>query len=396
MKVGRSRAGLQAGLGSALGKMVPALSASQNNETAPLTILRLLLQVGETSASYNQFSLALSSHQNITICTYFKSRISVPEEITLFEGNNSLQGFFGALKAALDHKHYDVIHVHSPHLGLLFIVASLFMSGRLLRSTVYTFHNSYSSYKLRNKLMLYPVFALFGRVVCCSYSSLGSLPRFLKWLAGQRICAVQNGVDLDRVDRALENSSRTHQERPFTVVSVGRLIEIKKPISVLNAYKQGSNGGSRLVFIGEGDLRPMLVEEIGKSRLDKQAKITGLLPRDELFAYLARADLFVSASRGEGLPVAVLEAMACRCPVILSDIPPHREIASGVDFIPLIQLNDVKGFAEQIRRFQSMAPPERSEIGRKCRQHVEERFSLTSMHRGYEKVYLQLLDESRN
>jgi glycosyltransferase involved in cell wall biosynthesis len=41
---------------------------------------------------------------------------------------------------------------------------------------------------------------------------------------------------------------------------------------------------------------------------------------------MKRADVFVSLSKYEGNPNAVLEAMACRCPVVLSDIPAHREI----------------------------------------------------------------------
>ncbi len=119
------------------------------------------------------------------------------------------------------------------------------------------------------------------------------------------------------------------------------------------------------------------------------------IPRDEVFARLARADLFISASRGDGLPVAVLEAMACRCPVILSDIEPHREIAGGADFIPLIEPDDTDGFAKEIRRFRSMSHSERSEVGLRCRRLAEERFGLTPMLKRYEKVYLQLVDENR-
>jgi glycosyltransferase involved in cell wall biosynthesis len=58
-----------------------------------------------------------------------------------------------------------------------------------------------------------------------------------------------------------------------------------------------------------------------------------------------------------------MEAMACGRPVILSDIPPHREIAEGVDFIPLIKPDDVSGFAQEINKFSEMPVSERTMIG---------------------------------
>ena len=369
-------------------------SRSQPKARRPLTILRLSLEIGEQSAPYNQFSLALCDQQNITICTYFRSSFSVPEEITLIEGNDTLKGFFRVLKAALDRKEYDIIHVHSPHLGLFFLVASVFLSRKLIRSTVYTVHNSYQSYKMRNRLMLIPVVAFFRRVVCCSNSSLESFPGFMRWLAGERMCAVQNGVDIDRVDRVVQNGPRMAMQSRFTTVTVGRLIETKRPSSILAAFHRSRNGSSKLLFIGRGHLRDVLLAEIGELGLGKQVEMTGMIPREEVYEHLGNADLFISASGVEGLPIAVLEAMACSCPVILSDIPPHREIAGGVDFIPLVQANDIGGFAEEIGRFQSMSPADRSMLGSRCRELVKERFSLTSMHEGYEKVYSELLGEN--
>jgi glycosyltransferase involved in cell wall biosynthesis len=355
-----------------------------------LTILRLLLSIGETSAPYNQFSLALSDKHDITICTFFKSDISPPNGITLFEGDGSLTGFYRILKAALNAKEYDIIHAHSPHVGSLFLVANL-IYRKFIRSTVLTVHNSYQNFKLRNKLLLIPTFAFFQRVVCCSKASFESIPWFFKLLAGDRLSFVQNGMDIERVDRVLKNRRRNGQEDGFTVATVGRIIEIKNPLSILKAFQQSADQDSRLVFIGEGHLRGELLAELESFSLGKQVELTGLIPRDRVYEYLTGTDLFISISQGEGLPVAVLEAMACRCLVILSDIPPHREIADGADFIPLIHPDDVAGLAREIKRIRHMSPTDRSEIGEKNRKLVEDRFSLTTMHKRYEEVYAQML-----
>jgi glycosyltransferase involved in cell wall biosynthesis len=356
-----------------------------------LGILQVLLSITETSGAYNQHCLAAADDRDITICTYFRSSILPLRSIALFNGDDSLVGFFRALKAALAAKEYDIIHAHSPHVGFLFVFADLFSAGRFKHVSVYNVQNSYQNYKLRNKLLMLPVFAYFQRVVCCSDACLDSFPGFYKWLAGDRLCVIPNGLDIDRVDHSMRNYPRSLSADTFTVASVGRLIDIKNPLSIVDAFHHSDDHASRLVFIGEGHLRGSLVTHVKAHGLEDRVELTGLIPRDQVFEHLSKADVVVSASRGEGLPVAIIEAMACRCPVILSDIEPHREIAAGAEFIPLIQPDDVAGFAREISRFRHMPAAERADIGEKCRKIAEERFSLSSMHRRYEEVYAQVL-----
>jgi len=364
------------------------------NDRKPLSVLRILLAIGETSAPYNHFCLALSGKQKITICTYFKPNIAVPETIKLFAGDDSLPGFFRALRAALDEEEYDVIHTHTPHVGLILFILTIFRNRKIRRFAVHTVHNSYLGHKLRNRLMLMPIFAFFQRIVFCSNSSSESFPEFFKRLAGGRACVIQNGVDIDRVDRVIGNNPHRFHKEIFRIVSVNRLITRKKPLSVLRAFHEGGDQASELVFIGNGNLRESLVAESKKLGLEKQVRMTGLIEREAVYRHLAEADLFVSASAVEGLPIAVLEAMASRCPVLLSDIPPHREIASGTDFIPLIPHDDLAGFAQRISTFRQMSPAERAEVGERCRQLVEKHFSLAAMHKKYEQLYLQVIKHS--
>jgi glycosyltransferase involved in cell wall biosynthesis len=355
-----------------------------------LRILHIILAVRPTNEQYNEHCLPMLHKREIAICTYFRSQISPPAEITLFDGDNSLRGFFHAARAALKDREYDVIHVHTPHAGILLLMA-LLLSGlyrRLIPTTVHTVHNSFQNFKLRNQILFIPSFLLYRRVVFCSYASFESFPVFYRWLASGRMQVVQNAVDLDRIDRVTKAALAGHSDQ-FTMTTVG-LIKMKNPSTVLEAFRQSHDQTSRLVFIGEGNLRTELAEEVERSGMQKQVEMTGMIERDRVFDHFARADLFLSASWGEGLPVAVLEAMACSCPVILSDIPPHLEIAEGVDFIPLVQPGDVAGFAGEIRRFMKMSASERAAMGQNCRKLVEERFSLPAMHAGYDEVYAQI------
>ena len=180
----------------------------------------------------------------------------------------------------------------------------------------------------------------------------------------------------------------------FVVVSVGRLIPRKNVTTVIRAFAKAGEPRSRLVLVGGGEQQEPLQAEAAKAGLDGRVTFTGLVERDEVYRHIADSDACISASFGEGLPVAVLEAMACGRPVILSDIPPHREIVGDQGILPLIRPEDVEGFSRELRRFQTMSRASRIELGERCRRLVEERFSLHAMHRAYGAVYRAVMDGS--
>lgn len=363
-----------------------------NRSSKPLRVLRLIAGIGECSAAYNQFTLSWTDRVQTTICTFYKPSLVVPSNISIFPGDGSLKGFFRALRQALNAKEYDIVHVHSSHMGTLFLMGALLFRRDLLAKTVCGVHNTWPRFETRHKLMFMLIFSVFRRIVCCSSSSFRSVPRLFRWLAGDRLRCIPNGADVIRIDTARKNMPSFPVNSSFTIVVIGRLVDVKKHLDVLKAFRRCSAQEKKLTFIGEGLLRDQLNSQITGSRLEDSVTITGVIPREKVYEYLARADLFVSASSVEGLPLAVLEAMISSCPVILSDIPSHREIADGVDFIPLVKVGDIAGFTREIDRFQSMSSEQRTAIGKKCRKLAVEQFSLKKMHEKYEEIYLQLIE----
>ena len=358
-----------------------------------LKVLHLILMLGETNGQYNEHCLPLIGERDLSISTYFVPRLIPPPEITLFAGNGTLRGFFRSLGFALDADDYDVIHAHAPQSGVLLLLAVLARrrSHRLRRSLVYTVQDSFYDYRLRDKALMVVPLVTFHRVIFCSGSAYESLPRVLKRLVRDRWRVVQNGADIDRVDRAIAAAPVGREGGRFTVLSVGRLDVVKDPFVMLDAFARSvdRDDGGRLIFIGGGRLGTELEARIDRAGLRDRVSLRGLIPREEVFVACAEADVFVSTSNGEGLPVAVLEAMAAGCPVILSDIPPHRELAGDAGFIPFVRPGDVDGFARQIRRYRAMSSDERREIGRRCRAHVSARFTLPIMRTATDAVYLE-------
>lgn len=366
--------------------------------TAPATarrlrILHVVLVLGETNSQYNEHCLPQIGRRDLAVCTYFPPQLTPPAGITLFPGDGTLRGFFRALRKALTEKEYDALHAHSPHAAVLVPLGLLSRPRfwRLWRQLVLTVHDSFYDYKPRNKVLTLVGLPLFRRVVFCSNAALESFPRPARWLVGSRARVVQNAADLDRVARVVEGIT-SPDDGVFRIISVGRLEQVKDPGALVAAFA-GTPADSRLELIGAGALEEDLRREVEDRGLGDRVELTGLLPRDEVFHHYARSDLFVSVSHGEGLPVAVMEAMAAGLPVVLSDIPPHHEVVDGLDDVPLVRPGDVAAFAREIDRFRRMTRSRRQEIGSRCRARVLETFTLARMHQGYDRVYRELAPE---
>lgn len=349
-------------------------------------VLHLMLSASAESMPYNEFVLASPSRDRIAMCNYFAPTITVPEDVESYTSDGTLRGYLRTLNRVLNSDTFDIVHAHTPHVALLLIACQIFYRVHV-PPAVFTLHTSFANVRLRNRLMLLLVFSLFHKIICCSRTSLESLPRPLRFIAGKRLGYVANGVNISRVDSALLTVSNESQGRPFSIVWVGRFIKVKNIETAISTLIKMRDSTVYMTFIGDGPLGIEVRNRIESCGLNDRVRLTGVLEREEVLRHLAQADLFLSTSRVEGLPVAVLEAMACRCPVVLSDIPPHREIAGDDGIVPLVSPENSEGFAQQILNFTNISREARLQFGERCRRRVETNFNVNVMLTEYERIY---------
>ncbi len=358
---------------------------------AGLSILHVIVRAGPTNSQYNEHCLPTAGSRRLTVASLFPADVQPPSNITMYQGDGTLRGCFRTMRRALAAERYDVVHVHAAASAMITLVTYLRMR-RPLRNLLFTMHNSWRNFSPRNRLFLRIIIALFPVVVVCGHAAYESLPSRIRRLYGGKLTVVPNGVDLDRVDRSLRQEVEGQRTQPAgrTLVCVNRLIKLKDPDTLLNAFTMVGRPQDRLVFIGDGPLRSDLRQRSAQAGLAEQVELTGIVPRDEVYYRLGRADAFVSTSRGEGLPVALLEAMACGVPVVVSDIPPHREVAQRAGGFPLVPPGDAKAFARAVSDVVALPPVERAAMVGRLRRCVADHYSVTVMNEAYGSVYRRM------
>jgi glycosyltransferase involved in cell wall biosynthesis len=138
------------------------------------------------------------------------------------------------------------------------------------------------------------------------------------------------------------------------ILSVGRLTRQKNFSLLIRALARlRKTRKVRLIILGEGELRPQLIEEATELGVRDDVDLPGF--DQNPFGYMALADVFASSSDWEGLPTALIEAMACGTTVIATDCDSGaREVLEDGRYGRLVPVGDVdamsRALAEAIDR----------------------------------------------
>jgi glycosyltransferase involved in cell wall biosynthesis len=164
---------------------------------------------------------------------------------------------------------------------------------------------------------------------------------------GVKSATIRNALDFERIQDAPRISTAAFSG-PLLLV-VGRFTREKALEVIIRAIGTFAGRGSiNVIMIGEGAERPAIEGEIEAASLS--ARVTILPYQPDWWGWLKIADGLISMSRYEGNPNVVLEAMAGGCPVVLSDMPAHREIAdaSSALFVPVDDIPALSAAIEEL------------------------------------------------
>lgn len=291
---------------------------------------------------------------------------------------------------------YDLIHAH----GIVHSAPAAAIIGSVLKKSVIatvlggggdvatygdvaTLRRAYFSRLRRRLLMKVARYVALSEQIGSELLGLG--------LDGRRVVSIPNGVDTsvfypwvgDR--RALRRKLGLSEEDKM-VIFVGRFVPGKRVDLLIAGLRQVRERvpEARLVLVGDGPLRPELEQIVVRLGLDSSVIFAG--NRSDVAAYMQASDLFVLPSEAEGMSNAVLEAMACGLPVLVSDCEGNRELVTdGLDGI-VFPRGSEKSLAQKIEALLlDTACAQR--LARAAVEKVQSQFRLESVAARYLELY---------
>ena len=258
-------------------------------------------------------------------------------------------GFIGRLVCRLLGLQHLVIY--TPN-GAPFMVGNNFVSNFI--------------YKTLEKLA-----SLFGgKVVSCSPSEQKAYEK-----ACINTININNGIHYKKI---AQHRKTPRKGNGFRIVTSGRIVDQKNPVlfnRIASFFEEFTD--FEFLWVGDGDARHLLTA--------KNIRVTGWLPPHKANDLVAAADVYISTSRYEGLPFAVLEALAMNMPVLLTDCVGNKDLINNLNGAVFTDENDAIYTLLQFYNNSSML----NIMGQHSGSHCKKNFNFADTFRRYEKLYQQ-------
>jgi glycosyltransferase involved in cell wall biosynthesis len=297
----------------------------------------------------------------------------------------------GRLAKLLRQERVDLIHAHQYGPFLYGIVARLLWRRP---PVLFTEHGrAYPDYPRRKRLVANRLLLeRRDRVVGVGQAVRRALIRN-EGIPARRVAVIYNGVDLAAFSNGGHPGTVRQElgiaDEELLMLQVARLDYLKDHATAVRTLERVlCHRKARLVLVGEGPERGMIQELVAQHHLAPYVRFLGL--RTDVARLLSAADLLLLTSRSEGIPLAVIEAMAAELPVVATRVGGVGEIIEDGRSGFLAPSGDHEALAQQVLRIAS-DPALGQQLGRCGRERAWALFSEGQMHARYHQLYQEML-----
>ena len=280
----------------------------------------------------------------------------------------------------------DIVHTHSTKAGLIGrVAAKLARKPVVFTAHGWSFTEGIAERSRRLAAFLERHAAKISDAVICVSEYDRRLALNLGVGNEALLTRIHNGV----VDAPPEMRAKHSGNGPIKIISVARLDAQKDHALLIDALATIKDLAWELELIGDGPLTESIRARATSLDIIERILFPGLC--NDVPRRLAKADLFVLASRFEGFPLSILEAMRANLPVIASDVGGVSEsVAEGTTGF-LVPKGDKDALADRLRLL-LCDPALRMRLGLQGRSFYEREFSFDVMYNRTFEIYQRVLE----
>lgn len=262
-----------------------------------------------------------------------------------------------------------------------------------VRAVLSTSHNVNGWKGRLHRLLDRVLSTISSRVVGCT-EEVGRVLVERDGIPARKVAVVENGVDLRRFDAVSAEGVREEfgiAPDAMLMGVVGRLHPQKGHEDLLQAFvqlRQLTGAKFQCLFIGDGELRARLEAEVARLGLGDVVRFTGL--RKDVPRLLVALDVFVMPSRWEGLPMALLEAMACGKPCVVTSVGGIPSVIDDGANGLMLPAEQPQAMAQAMARLIGDAGLRR-QLGAAARECALRRYDVGRALQAYESMYAEAL-----
>ncbi len=212
-------------------------------------------------------------------------------------------------------------------------------------------------------------------------------------IPAEHLECIPGGVDPARFD-GVTAKPRAEIGVPTSVpliIWVGRMDPVKRVPDLIKALALiDSKPAPHLLLVGDGPERDRIVSHVARLGLDDRVHLLGT--RSDIPELLAAADVFAFPSMTEGMPNALLEAMAARLAIVACDVPGCRDLARHDKEALLVPPASPECLARALQRL-IVDPHLAGRLGAAARDRVLKSYSQSACHQRYTALYSRLLGD---
>ncbi len=292
---------------------------------------------------------------------------------------------------AMYHGH-DILHYHGIGPSLLSWIPRVFTPRIKVVTTFHSMDRKHEKWGVFAKFML-----RLGEYTACKFSHTliavsPTIEQYARDVYDKKSSFIPNAVHVQAPLEKKEVLSKWNLQKENYIVMISRLIPHKGAHYLIDAWKQLQTqeftliGDKKLVIVGDGYYTDEYVKNLKeKAKGNDSIVFTGFQNGDTLRTLHSQALFQVHPSDNEGLPICVLEGMSFARPILLSNIPEHRDINGDEE--ALFQYGSVDDLKEKLTFFLSLTDAERKKKGLLNKKIIEKYYTWDTVAEKIENLY---------